>query len=521
MFVDCLWRLHRCVRALFARLRFCSRLPALLARRASSAHFSFARQALTRQALGCNGHWSVDALDRSVVCSPSGAVSRAASRSLGGASPDCSEPALDQRLLSTAPLALSLATARVGAAVQEISQGWEAIGRCLSKMAAGGAGPSELSPSPSEGGDAALELLEGLQRLCGSLSERLVPAVDQIAAATQPPSASSSSVLRSGANEAGGADGSAPRLSGGTAVGPASAYLNQLAARLQQSPGSISFEEAQKTQLLARELTTVRSQLSGDVREQMQLLQAAVGEKIAVTEELGKLQDSHAVMRLNFDYLQKCSSVGKQRSGGASPTTSQDLAMDSRQRSLLDGRSLATHEGTSLRRHGYFVDVLTLSSSESALASGPPQLDAPAAWELPVRKVYEQHARNLQAQARVADGKSVDIAGAEQSSQDQLSKQQEESQQLRADIAALDTQAEKLNEDIQSTHKNYNAQLAMLTEHVCVLSTRMTDKEERLAAVKSQKFHCGRCGTWNQIIKLMGDGKGACSTCKEKVLGVA
>ncbi|CAE8603886.1 unnamed protein product, partial [Polarella glacialis] len=48
-FVDCLWRLHRCVRALFARLRVVLILPALQTKDSSKAHFDLARKALLKK----------------------------------------------------------------------------------------------------------------------------------------------------------------------------------------------------------------------------------------------------------------------------------------------------------------------------------------------------------------------------------------------------------------------------------------------------------------------------------------
>eukprot|EP00913_Durusdinium_trenchii_P010516 g9860.t1 len=43
-FVDCLWRLHRCVRSLISRLRITTLLPDVSAGNASAAHFALARR---------------------------------------------------------------------------------------------------------------------------------------------------------------------------------------------------------------------------------------------------------------------------------------------------------------------------------------------------------------------------------------------------------------------------------------------------------------------------------------------
>merc|ERR1711865_365322 len=45
-FVECLWELHRRVRALLARLRVCACMSVLLARGGSLSHFALARKAI-------------------------------------------------------------------------------------------------------------------------------------------------------------------------------------------------------------------------------------------------------------------------------------------------------------------------------------------------------------------------------------------------------------------------------------------------------------------------------------------
>ena len=62
-----------------------------------------------------------------------------------------------------------------------------------------------------------------------------------------------------------------------------------------------------------------------------------------------------------------------------------------------------------MRQHGFFVDVVSLDAAEASLAAGPPRPETLDAWELAVRKAYEQHVRRLQRQVVVADTKAVEM----------------------------------------------------------------------------------------------------------------
>ena len=56
------------------------------------------------------------------------------------------------------------------------------------------------------------------------------------------------------------------------------------------------------------------------------------------------------------------------------------------------------------------MDVLSLEAAEASLAAGPPSGETLEAWELAVRKAYEQHVGRLQRQLVVLDTKGTEMA---------------------------------------------------------------------------------------------------------------
>merc|ERR1712032_1367533 len=92
-------------------------------------------------------------------------------------------------------------------------------------------------------------------------------------------------------------------------------------------------------------------------------------------------------------------------------------------------------------------------------------------------------------------------------------------QGLRDEAQNTRAKLDRVNEDMATTRKNYDNQLAMLTEHICTLQKILSEKDTSLASLQAQKILCGHCGMWNIMGKLLSnESDGMCQTCKEKVL---
>merc|ERR1719277_2719204 len=100
---------------------------------------------------------------------------------------------------------------------------------------------------------------------------------------------------------------------------------------------------------------------------------------------------------------------------------------------------------------------------------------------------------------------------------DELREEESAKQALRDEAQSFKGKLESVQEDMATTRKNYDNQLAMLTEHICTLSAKLSDKDSNLAGFQAQKVLCARCGMWNTMGKLLAsDSWGTCQTCKEK-----
>lgn len=383
------------------------------------------------------------------------------------------------------------------------------------------------------------ELLESFQGLCSCLVDRVCPLMEQLGHG--PPKALSMPLQR---DQLVGRKGSllTETLSGNGSPGrPAengclNAYLSTAVDWLRQLPGSIGFEEASQTLALARRLTVEGARGKEELQQQSERLLVMTREKSALSDELQSLQDKHELLRSNLQVLE---ATAAHRETGAPTATSQwggggatvaskpaatagvwgGLVLSSRQRALLESVSVTAQESASLRQHGYFVDVISLTAAEATLASEAPSVEGSETWEEAVRKVYEQHCRSLQSQVQAADGRAVELQLAVQQSADLRREQEEVKQKLLGEVENRQSQLERVSEDIHTTKKSYDAQLQMLTEHLCSLSVKISEKDDSLASLQAQKILCGHCGMWNVMGKLLSkEGGGTCNTCKEKVL---
>merc|ERR1712048_629920 len=106
---------------------------------------------------------------------------------------------------------------------------------------------------------------------------------------------------------------------------------------------------------------------------------------------------------------------------------------------------------------------------------------------------------NLQAQVRAADSKASELYLNVQGNLDILREQEESKNQLKEELNSKDINILGLKEDIATTRRSYDTQLAMLTEHICTLSAQLSDKDGSLASLQTYRVLCGHCGMWNTM----------------------
>jgi hypothetical protein len=378
-FVDCLWRLHRCMRILFSKMRIFFCVSLLTTQCGSSMHFLQAREALgCRQFSGQKG--VQDRASNGIVRrNSSGLLSPGGTRVSGYTGSDgiCSDAPLSPRARSSAStnhvssvaenhlsLSNSRLVERMHISLKDVSQCWEGIARCLSSWATAQKGSTEAVP---DDGNGVVSLLESLHGLCACIGDRVLPAVDSLLAEV-PCSVSSTALdghcsmwgLNSNIEMIVGSLSSSRNTSSSLCL---NRYTACAGARLLDAPGSIGFDESSQTQVFVRQLAAEKGRLSGEVRQQIKRLREVSNEKGILADELRALQDNHALLRSNLQVLKEKAVQRKDDdvAGLSQPDLlctdrpgSGDLVLTSRQRALLESLSVTSQESSSLRQHGFF-----------------------------------------------------------------------------------------------------------------------------------------------------------------------
>eukprot|EP01126_Amoeba_proteus_P054209 TRINITY_DN6656_c0_g1_i8.p1 TRINITY_DN6656_c0_g1~~TRINITY_DN6656_c0_g1_i8.p1 ORF type:complete len:253 (-),score=84.52 TRINITY_DN6656_c0_g1_i8:142-900(-) len=127
--------------------------------------------------------------------------------------------------------------------------------------------------------------------------------------------------------------------------------------------------------------------------------------------------------------------------------------------------------------------------------------------EMKLRQFYDDKSNQLNLRLVSSDTRSLE-----------MSKRQETLEKLiitikgdREDaITKLDLvkQAEKrISEELETTKKNYEQQLSVLSEHVLQMTHKLSMLKEELEVIKAFKVRCGKCQVWNSIEWLITNGK--------------
>ena len=66
--------------------------------------------------------------------------------------------------------------------------------------------------------------------------------------------------------------------------------------------------------------------------------------------------------------------------------------------------------------------------------------------------------------------------------------------------------SDNAQEDLESTRKNYENQMKLLTEHLVQLNEKLSKQQEQMDRLKGHKVQCGRCGVWNTVGWLVTEG---------------
>ena len=112
--------------------------------------------------------------------------------------------------------------------------------------------------------------------------------------------------------------------------------------------------------------------------------------------------------------------------------------------------------------------------------------------------------KQLLAQMKLADERAVKYHEEYTKTCQRLASIIEENNARKEQIDALHKTQAKAQEDLESTRRNYEDQMKVMTEHFMSLNDKVSKQEDSINRYRGHKVHCGRCGTWNTVAWLTG-----------------
>lgn len=124
--------------------------------------------------------------------------------------------------------------------------------------------------------------------------------------------------------------------------------------------------------------------------------------------------------------------------------------------------------------------------------------------ETAIKQHYQSKRTQLLAQMKIADEKAVKYYEEYKRILSDLERVSQENQTHKQLLEESQAQQASATSDLESTRRNYEDQMKLMTEHFMALNDKVGKQEETISRLNNHKVHCARCGTWNTVAWLTG-----------------
>eukprot|EP01114_Cavostelium_apophysatum_P024359 TRINITY_DN9509_c0_g1_i1.p1 TRINITY_DN9509_c0_g1~~TRINITY_DN9509_c0_g1_i1.p1 ORF type:complete len:996 (+),score=291.75 TRINITY_DN9509_c0_g1_i1:115-3102(+) len=127
--------------------------------------------------------------------------------------------------------------------------------------------------------------------------------------------------------------------------------------------------------------------------------------------------------------------------------------------------------------------------------------------ETAMKMFYDQKLKTLSSQLQSADDKAVKCYHAYRYSKKQLELMQQDRDQAHSSLQDVQRRLDSSLEDMNTTRKNYDEQMNVLTEHMTIQNERIAQQDNETGSIMNSKVLCTKCKKWNTVRWLMNEGK--------------
>eukprot|EP00916_Digyalum_oweni_P015891 GHVL01026066.1.p1 GENE.GHVL01026066.1~~GHVL01026066.1.p1 ORF type:complete len:844 (-),score=157.09 GHVL01026066.1:68-2599(-) len=142
--------------------------------------------------------------------------------------------------------------------------------------------------------------------------------------------------------------------------------------------------------------------------------------------------------------------------------------------------------------------------------------------EMRLLKVYICNIKQIQAKIHVTNEKTLKIKEQMDKYYKALQTSEEQKSEIELQVQNLRKLLENNKDESVRTRQSYDDQIALLTEHICDMSSNLSEKDANIISLHSHKMLCGRCGVWNTVGQLLStESGGTCHVCRGRVAEAA
>lgn len=266
----------------------------------------------------------------------------------------------------------------------------------------------------------------------------------------------------------------------------------------QTSWESVPYSKAVENENFITEVQQNKKEYERKIEDGLSKLNDEVKEKERIIKELSATKDNLAAKKDHIASLLTELSTTRQKykeivTSGGSTAAATNISLDESMH-LNDSSNFGSDN------KNYKMTVIDENANES---SSLQVTKGDRERENSIKQHFQAKRAQLLAQMKITDEKAMKYYEEYKRVKNELKLITEQNQSRKEALEAAQTQQLAAMEDLESTRRNYEAQMQVMTEHFMSLNDKVGKQEDSLSRLKSHKVHCARCGTWNTVAWLI------------------
>ena len=275
-------------------------------------------------------------------------------------------------------------------------------------------------------------------------------------------------------------------------------FFQKLANQTNKSWESVPYDQAVKNANFIGEVERKKAEYEQKISDGIARFKQLEQEKERIIKEWAATKDTLAAKKDHITSLLTELSETRQKYKEALANRSTDAPERNISESMSLGDSIANETSDGKYYQMKVIDENAIESNSLQVT----KIDRER--ETAIKQHYQAKRTQLLAQMKIADEKAVKYYEEYKKILAELEHVSQENQTHKQLLEEAKTQQNSATSDLESTRRNYEDQMKLMTEHFMTLNDKVGKQEDTISRLNNHKVHCARCGTWNTVAWLNG-----------------